>query len=127
MGHLPAEIWCHIADYLPPSALDAMLSTSCRLRQTLIPSAAMKQHRSLKEKYGLCTCGHGQPNGELTNLALNVFERPELVFYITKLIIVDWSSHFQEDGLQDYKTGSFQKVLDAARGGRESLYDFLSL
>ncbi len=125
MVHLPAEIWCHIADYLPPSALDAMLSTSGRLRQTLVPSAAIRQHRALKERYALCTCGHGQPDGELTHLALNVFARPELSFYITKLVIVNWSSHFGQDGWRVYTPGCFQKASDAARRGRETLYNFL--
>lgn len=43
MGHLPAEIWSHIADYLPPSALDAMNSTCSSLRRISIPSAAVKR------------------------------------------------------------------------------------
>ncbi len=128
MGHLPAEIWSHIADYLPPSALDAMSSTSSSLRRMLIPSAAMKRHRALKEEYGDCTCGHGQTSGKFTQLAVNVFLRPELSFYIKRLVIIDWSDHLQ---LQDWRIhrhlslGDYQEALDAAQRGRESLEEYL--
>ena len=126
--HLPAEIWSHIADYLPPNALDAMSSTSSTLRRMLIPSAAMKRHRALKEEYGSCTCGHGQPSGELTQLAVKVFLRPELSSYITKLIIIDWSNHVQLYEWRVYENvslGSYQEALDAAQWGRESLEKYL--
>ena len=126
--HLPAEIWSHIADYLPPSALDAMSSTSSSLRRMLIPSAAMKRHRALKEEYGNCTCGCGQPSGEITKLAVNVFLRPELSFYITKLIIIDWSNHLHLDDWRVYRhlsLGSYQEALDAAQRGREPLDEYL--
>lgn len=128
MGHLPAEIWSHIANYLPPSALDAMSLTSSILRRTLIPSAAMKRHRTLKEEYGNCTCGHGQPSGELTQLAVNVFLRPELSFYITKLTVIDWSNHLRLFDWRVYRNlslKSYQGALDAAQQGRESLEEYL--
>jgi len=128
MGHLPTEIWSYIADYLPPSALDAMTSTSSSLRRMLIPSAAMKRHRALKEEYGNCTCGRGQPSGELTQLAVNVFLRPELTYYISKLVIIGWSSHLRPNDWRVYKylsRESYQEALAAAQRGREFLEEHL--
>lgn len=128
MGHLPAEIWSHIADYLPPSALDAMNSTSGSFRRMLIPSAAMKRHRALMEEYRKCICGRCQPNGELTRLAVNVFLHPELCFYIRKLVIIDWSNHLSLNDWRVYRNlspRSYQEALDEAQRGRESLEEHL--
>lgn len=128
MGHLPAEVWCDIADYLPPSALDAVTSTSTTLRRILLPSVAIKRHRALKEQYGTCTCGDGQSNGELTRLAVNVFLRPELGLYIKELTIIDWSNHVPMGEWGVYLSlsrNSYQEALDAAHQGTESVEEYL--
>ena len=127
-GHLPAEIWSYIADYLPPSALESIISTSRGLRQILLPSAAVKRHRSLKEEYGACVCGEGQPDGDLSRLAVSIFLRPELVFYIRRLTITEWSCYFRLWDWSQYKyltPKTYQEALEAAQSGRERLEVYL--
>lgn len=128
MGHLPAEIWCHIADYLPPNALDAITSTSTTLRRMLLPSPALKRHHALKKQYGSCMCGLGQPNGELTRLVVDVFLRPELSLYVKELTIINWYSHIsgcQWKVFRSLSRNGYQEALDAAQQGTECLQEYL--
>ena len=113
---LPTELILQIISHVQSKDIDSLISTSKRIYEASDPF--VRRHQSHKRVLGHCRCGAGQSHGTISQLLETVLLQPSLRFYIKKITIASWESHWHSDPQRSNLRTRF--LARALEGGREN-------